>query len=520
MPDSATHDSRSGQRRGRALLLAALMICTFLTALDVLVVATAMPTIVAQLGGMELYAWVFAASLLASTVTVPVYGKLADIYGRKPIFTLGTIIFLLGSALCMFAQDITQLIVFRTIQGLGAGAVFPVTLTIIGDVFSLEERAKIVGLFSAVWGVAGISGPLIGGFLTDNVGWRWIFFLNLPVGVVALLMLWLTFREQVRRREHAIDYGGAALLTGALTTLMIGLLDASTTLPVVSLRTVGLFLLALILLGLFRWYERRVPEPVLPLHLLGRRLVLVAGIYVFSTGVVNVGVGTFAPVFVQGVLGGTATLAGAVLMPTAFTWSTGSVLGGQLALRLGYRFTVVLGGVFIASGAAIFALVGAASPLWWVLVAVGLIGLGMGLSMSMLTVAVQNSVPWEQRGVATSSTQFFNRIGQTLGVTVFGALFNWRMASQLGVGGQDLSIANQVLDPIGRRALSPAVLDSVRGILDTSTHAVFVLMLLVAAANIVAALQLPRGTAKELEWKEEAPASGTDRPAPLAGPAG
>jgi EmrB/QacA subfamily drug resistance transporter len=505
-PTNRSPGDRTGGLRGRALLLAALIACTFLTALDVLVVATAMPTIVAQLGGMSLYAWVFSAFLLAGTVTVPVFGKLSDIYGRKPIFTLGTVIFLVGSALCGMAQDMTQLIIFRAIQGLGAGAVFPITLTIVGDVFSLEERAKIVGLFSAAWGVAGISGPLIGGFLTDNFSWRWIFLLNLPVGVVALAMLWWTFKERVQRREHTIDYLGALLLMASLTALMVGLLDLGSTLPNVTGQTVAFFVAALLLLALFRWHERRAPEPILPLELLGRRLILVAGINAFGSGFINSGVVTFVPVFVQGVLGGTATLAGAVLMPTAITWPTGSVLAGRLVLRLSYRPTTVLGTLVICGGAAILTTLDETSPLWVLLAAVGLVGLGMGLSMAMLTVAVQNSVPWEQRGVATSSNHFFRSIGQAIGVTVFGAVFNLRMSGQLGAAGQDLSITNLVLDPIARAAIDSGVLESIRGILDSSIHTVFLLLLIATVANVFVASRLPGGTAKELEWKPDQPA--------------
>lgn len=485
---------------GRGLLLAALMACTFLTALDVMVVGTAMPTIVAQLGGISLYTWVFSSYLLASTVTVPVYGKLADVYGRKPLFTFGTLVFLLGSALCGLAQDMTQLILFRVVQGLGAGAVFPITLTIVGDQFPLEERARTIGLFSAVWGVAGIVGPLVGGFLTDYWSWRWIFWLNLPIGVVALAMLWATFRERVTRRQVRVDWLGAAVLTAALTVLMLALLEAAATLPSVSATLAGLLLLGALLLGFCGWHTRRVPEPILPLHLLRRRLILVSGLCTFLAGAHNAGVGTFVPVFAQGVLGGTATAAGAVLIPTSFTWPIGSAIGGRLLLKLGYRGVSVLGTAVVAVGSGGLALLDGTSGAWPILLAVGIIGLGMGLSMANFTIAAQNAVPWEERGVATSISQFFRSIGQAIGVTALGAAFTVQMGSRLGQAGQDLSITNAVLDPLARQALDPTLLAGVRGILGDSLHGVFLLMLAVGAANLVLAAQMPSGSAKEHAW--------------------
>lgn len=490
------------------MLLVALVACTFLTALDVFVVGTAMPTIVAQMGGVALYAWVFSSYLLASTVTMPIYGRLADIYGRKPVFTAGTLLFLFGSALCGLAQDMPQLIAFRVVQGLGAGAVFPVTLTIVGDQFSLEKRARIVGLFSATWGVAGIAGPLVGGLITDHLSWRWIFLVNVPVGAVALAMLWSQLKERVARRHRRIDWIGALILTGGLTALMVALLHAGTTLPNVSPALVGLFIAALALLALAGWHAHRVPDPILPLDLLGRRLILVASLGVFLGGAVNSAIGIFVPVFAQGVLGGTATMAGAVLIPTSFSWPLGSILGGRLMLRLGYRRAVLLGMSVIAAGSSLLVALDQRSSFWTVLAAVGVIGLGMGLSMANLTIAVQNAVPWEQRGVATSINQFFRSIGQAIGVAMLGAVFSVRMFGEPRAGGQDPELANIVLDPIARQALDPAVLATIRDSLDGAVQSVFAITLLIALAGIAVASQLPGGSAAEHQWK--APAKARD----------
>jgi len=488
--------------RGRILLLISLLICTFLTALDVLVVGTAMPTIVSQLGGVSLYTWVFSSYLLASTVTVPVYGKLADTYGRKPVYTFGTVVFLFGSVMCGFAQDMTQLILFRVIQGFGAGAVFPTTLTIIGDQFSLEQRARIIGLFSAVWGISGIIGPLIGGFITDYWNWRWIFFVNFPIGVVALAMLSWRLHERVERHEHQIDYVGAAGLTAALTALMIGLLQLGESYPSLSIPGLGLFALAGLLLALFGWHEARVPEPILPLGVLRTRLIAVSGICMFLSGMTMAGPFTFVPVFAQGVLSGTATMAGGVLIPSSVTWTLGSIVGGRLLLKFGYRRTAVLGTSIVATGTALLSLLNQSSSVWSVLLATSVFGLGMGVSVVNFTLPVQNAVGWEQRGVVTSTNQFCRSIGQAIGLNMLGIVFNLRMESQLGSAGQSLAIANQVLDPIARRALDPAVLAGVRGILDGSLHAVFLVVLGVTLANIVMATQLPGGNARETDVRE------------------
>src|SRR5690606_34349187 len=254
------------RQTNRRVVVVAVMLGTFLAALDTSIVGTAMPTVIGQLGGMSLYSWVFSAYLLTSTTTVPLYGRLADLYGRKPLFIAAAGIFLLGSMLCGAAQSMPQLVAFRALQGLGAGGIIPVTLTIVGDLFDVEERARMQGLFSAVWGTSAVAGPTVGGFIVDYVDWRWVFYINLPFGIAATILFWLFLNEQVERKRHAIDYAGTVSLTLGVTALLVALLEVGEgrawTDPIV----VGSLALAVVLLVFFVRTEQRAAEPILPLH--------------------------------------------------------------------------------------------------------------------------------------------------------------------------------------------------------------------------------------------------------------
>lgn len=491
------------RQTNRWLVLVSLMVATFLTAMEAMVVGTAMPTIIGQLGGLALISWVFSAYLLTSTVTVPIYGKFADLYGRKPVFLAGTTLFLLGSALCGTARSMEELIVFRAIQGLGAGAVLPITITIIGDVFTLEERARYTGLFSSVWGLASILGPAIGGFLTDNVSWRWIFYINLPIGLLAMGLLLLTFHERVERREHQIDVAGAALLAGGLTALMFALLAGGRgdwTAPTV----LGLFTLAVVLLALFVRQERRAPEPIVPLDLFAVRIIGVSAALSFLVGFAMFGTNSFVPTYVQGVLGLTASSAGAVLTAQALAWSVGSVVGGRVILRLGYRVAALVG--LSALSLAAFALT-RVEP-WMGLGAVaaltGLTGLGLGFCVLAATLAVQNAVPWARRGAATSSNLLSRMIGGTVGVSVAGAVFTASVAAEtarLGAGG--VPEINALLDPATRPTVPADLLPGLVAALETALHHVFLLVLAVGLAGLLVALRLPGGRAEQHAYRAE-----------------
>jgi EmrB/QacA subfamily drug resistance transporter len=317
-------------KRRKALITLATLIGTFLAALDATVVGTAMPTVIGELGGLELYPWAFASYLLAATVTGPVFGKLSDTYGRKPVYLAGIFLFLLGSVLAGTSQSMAALIFFRTIQGLGAGAVQPVAITIIGDIFELEARARIQGLFGAVWGISAVVGPAAGGFITDLISWRWVFYANVPFGIIAAVLLAATLSESFERRERSMDYLGTALLTGGLVAVLLALLGGGAT--ELSVATLAPFFGGMAVLALFVLVEWRAEDPVVPLDLFSERIIAVSALGNVAMGGVLLGVSVYVPLFVQGALGGTAITAGAAVASLSIGWPVGSFVGGRLLL--------------------------------------------------------------------------------------------------------------------------------------------------------------------------------------------
>src|SRR5215210_349491 len=327
----------------RQAVTAGVMLGMFLAALEATVVGTAMPTIIAKLGGLGHYSWVFSAYLLTSTVTVPVWGRLSDLYGRRPLYLAGIIFFLIGSALSGASQSITQLIIFRAIQGFGAGALIPLSMTINGDIYTLTERARMQGLFSGVWGIASILGPLAGGFITDNLSWRWVFYINIPFGLAAAVVVGLALVEPKRAERPIIDYGGAAWLTLAVTLLLLVLVESGDPRVWANPLMYALVAGSVIFSILFVRAERRAPEPIVPFSLFRNRVVAVGSVTAFMIGASMFGAISFIPLFVQGTLGGTATEAGVMLTPFLLGGVITAVLGGRLIFLIGYRPTILAG---------------------------------------------------------------------------------------------------------------------------------------------------------------------------------
>ena len=480
------------------------MLATFLAALDSTVVGTAMPTIIGDLGGLSLLSWVFSAYLLTSTTTVPIYGRLADMYGRKPIFTIGAILFLGGSALCGISRTMEQLILFRAIQGLGAGAVVPVSMTVVGDIYPVQRRAQIQGIFSAVWGVSAILGPTVGGVIVDKIDWRWVFYINLPFGIPAILLFYFFLHETVARHRHKVDYAGAAVLTVAVTVLLVGLLEIGQTsqLPI---PIWALIFVAMLLMALFFWGERRTAEPLFPLTLFTNKVVSVSNAANFVIGTTLIGFNSFVPTFVQGVMGGTAINAGAVLAPMSIGWPAGSVISGRLILRYGYFPVVVVGGVLVTIGSALLATVGTNTSQWFIMAVMVIIGLGMGFGATATLVAVQTAVGWGERGIATASIQFFRSIGGAIGVAAMGALMNVGLSQSLQAVAQahpgevsgGVAGASVILDPTARASLAPDILEAMRVALASSLHTVYIAIVIVAFAGVLLSLVFPRGSVEE-----------------------
>ncbi|HYY89579.1 MAG TPA: MDR family MFS transporter, partial [Chloroflexota bacterium] len=418
-------------------------VATFLAGLDNAVVSTAIPTVVGQLGGLGLYAWVFSAYLLSSTASVPLYGKLADLYGRKRLFLVATTIFLVGSALCGQSRSMGELIVFRFVQGLGAGGLYPVTLIILGDLFPLEQRARLMGVLSAIWGGAAIIGPGVGGFLTEQVSWRWVFYVNLPLCLASMALVAWFLHERMERREHYVDYLGAVLLSGAVAALLLAVQSPGGS-PMAGLAMVvgvpsaaaGMLLgaLALVLGVVFVLRERRTPEPLLPLDLFRLPVISVGTASRFLFGVLLFGQASFVPPFIQGAMGFSPTLAGLVLAGTSLGWSIASNVSGRAILRWGYRVTGIGGAGTLVLGFVLLRLLSPYDGLAWAAVVQFVVGAGFGTITPVTLLSMQNAVDWGQRGVATSTSQLATNIGGTLGVTLAGALFASGMTAAAATG--------------------------------------------------------------------------------------
>lgn len=480
----------------RRLVMTGLMFSMALAALDSTVVATAIPSIVRDLGGFALFPWVFSAYLLVQAVTIPIYGKLADLYGRKPVLLIGIGVFVLGSALSGASWSMTALIVFRAVQGIGAGAVQPVTMTVVGDMFTVEERARVQGYFSSVFGIASVIGPALGGLLVQYASWHWIFYINVPIGAAAAYVIARHFNERVQRRRHRIDYLGAAALAGSIGMLVLDLLEGGVGWGWTQVPSLALLGGSAMLLVAFVRIERRAPEPTLPLWLFRRPMLVGANLASLTIGALAVGLTSFLPIFVQGTMGATPLVAGAVLAAMSLAWPMASSQAGRLYLRIGFRRTAMLGSVVSIASTVLFLLLPSTAVPWQAGVASFLMGVGLGLCAVTLVVSVQSAVDWGARGTVTAAQMFTRMVGSTLGAAVFGALLNSALVAWFGRAPaatrallpRSLSAASLALSPDLGRVDHRAVV-FVREGLFVGVHHIF-LGLAVAAVLTFAALWL------------------------------
>lgn len=478
--------------RSRTILTTAgIMLGLFMASMEATVIATAMPTIVSQLGGLAIYSWAFSVYMLASTTTVPIYGKLSDIYGRRPVFTIAMILFLIGSVLCGMAQSMGQLIAFRTLQGLGAGGVIPLVAVIVGDIFSFEQRAKMQGVFAAVWGVSSVAGPLLGGFLVDQLSWHWVFLVNLAPGIIAVLMVWFAMQDLHvdANARPTIDYTGAGLLSATVVSLLLGLFEIGTPAGWVLLGLAALLLVALVVV------ERRAVDPILPLSLFRGRLFAAATGHGLLSGWAMFGSLSFVPLFVQAVLGTSATEAGTALTPMLLGWVFASIIGSRLLLYTNYRFIVITGTALLTIGA--FLMTGASSEMsrLQAMINLSFMGVGMGLSVAPFLIAVQSVVRKREMGTATSTLQFSRNIGGTLGVSVMGAVLALRLADALVTAGVDPDSVslNSLIDPVAGSDAAASIDGTLQVALGSAIQGVFWIAFVAAALALVATLFAPGG---------------------------
>ncbi len=418
-----------GFRTDRGPVLMALMVSMALVALDSTVLATAVPSIVESLGGFSSFPWLFSVYLLAQAVTVPVYAKLSDTLGRKPVILAGISIFMAGSILAGFAWSMPVLIACRIIQGLGAGAIQPATSTIAGDIFTVEERAKAQGYLSGVWAVAAVLGPAIGGLFSQFATWRWIFFVNVPVCLVAMVLIIRTYHEEVERRRVRIDYPGAVLLAAGMSLVILAVLEGGQAWGWDSPPSIGGFVLGAACIGVFVLVERRTASPVLPLWVFSRRLLLTTTLVSLAVGAVLIGLSSFVPTFLEGSVGTVPLLAGLAVAAQSIGWPIASSFSGRVYMRHGFRATSILGMAVIIIGSLALVITSASPNVWVVASCCLVIGAGLGFASTPAIVAAQSSVGWGERGVVTGSNMLARAVGSSVGVAIFGAVANAVIAS-------------------------------------------------------------------------------------------
>jgi len=442
------------------------MMTTSLVAIDSTILATAVPTIVADLGGFSSFPWLFSIYLLTQAVSVPIYSKLADTVGRKPVILTGVGLFMLGSVLCGLAWSMPALIAFRAVQGLGAGAVQPMAITIAGDIYTVAERAKAQGYMASVWAISAVVGPTLGGFFAEFLTWNWIFFVNIPLCLLAGWLLIRHLHETVERQSHRIDWLGGTLLTVGVSLLILALLEGGNAWAWDSAVSIGSLAAAAVLLTVFVVVERRAEEPVLPLWVLHRRLLLTTALIGVGVGVILIGLTSYVPTFLEALLHVSPFISGLTLAMLTIGWPIAATLSGRVYLRIGFRSTVLIGASLVVVATTVLAVTSRTPSILAVGACCFAIGLGMGLVASPSLIAAQSSVGWGERGVVTGANMFARSIGSAVGVAVLGAVVNARLRG-----------AEATEDP----ALFG---DAVTG--------VFVAVVAVAVALLVAGLWMPR----------------------------
>jgi EmrB/QacA subfamily drug resistance transporter len=489
-----------GLRSERGPVLLSVMLCTALVAIDATIIATAIPSIVSDLGGFSQFPWLFSIYLLAQSVTIPLYGKLADTVGRKPMMLLGITVFLVGSVLCGAAWSMPVLIAARVVQGFGAGAIMPMSMTILGDLYSVQERSRVQGYVASVWGMSSVIGPTLGGVFSEYVSWRWIFFINLPIGVLAYSMLSRRFSESVERKRGQLDYAGATLLTVGCSLLILALLEGGNSWAWSSVTSIVIITIGIGALIAFVFVERVAAEPVVPLWVFSRRILVGGNLTAIAVGAMLIGLSSYVPTYAQGVLGHGALAAGFALAAMTIGWPISAALAGRVYLRIGFRNTSLLGAGFVIAGALLTLTLGVHSSLVTVGAFCFVIGFGLGWVAAPTLVAVQSVVGWNRRGVVTATNVFGRSIGSAVGVAVFGAIANATLTNAFdrppqGLSGRLPRTADDAALVLDKQAgAAGAVQQFVRSALADATHHVFVALAVVGVLAFATVALIPRHT--------------------------
>ncbi len=471
----------------RELVIAAMLISTFMAAVEVTVISTAMPTIVARLGGFSLFSWAFGAYLLTQAVVTPLYGRLADSYGRKRVYLASAGLFLAGSLLCGCAWSMGSLILFRAVQGIGGGGLVPLASTIIGDVSAPADRPRMMGYVSGIWGIAAIAGPLLGAFFVKSLGWPFVFWINLPIGLAAMAMVALYLHESPRTGRHQpIDLPGAGLLVLSIGAVMLMLIQIAT---LTGAEIGGLLALGVAALSAFAWRERRVADPLLAAHLLRRRMIFIANASAVLCGALMLGLVAFLPSWVQGVTGGDALLAGVVLGVLCIAWTATVMTLSRHLPRLNLRPVAIIASTVLVAGSLGLLAVAAGQTVLWLCICCVAIGAGLGANSLVFTVAVQSSVARADRGRAMALFYFSRIMGQALGTAAFGGVLN-RGLALLAPGTHD--IVRTLVDGRRRAALTASVLHRLADTLASALHADFILAGIIAIGALIVTFFVPR----------------------------
>jgi EmrB/QacA subfamily drug resistance transporter len=471
---------------GRSLVLAACLMATFMAAIESTIVATTLPTIVGELGGFDLFSWVFTIFLLTQAVSIPIYGRLADMFGRKKVFFIGVGLFLTGAVLCGFAWGMVPLICFRAIEGLGAGAVQPISATILGDIYTPSERAHIQGIVSSVFGVSAVVGPSLGAFLIEHVSWSVVFWIHVPIGLSAATMVGLFLHETMEPRRRSVDWIGAVLTLVTAGGLMLALVQGGQFTQAGFSAVVAIGVLGGVMLLI---HECRTPEPMLPIELWRRnRVVVVSSLGSCAAGAMMMGISAYLPAYVQGGMGYSALTGGLVLGAMSISWALASLLGARIMVRTTYRLVAIWGAAAMIAGCAILIVTPAAAGPLYTAAGSFVVGIGMGFCTNVFVVSIQASVPWRQRGAATSSTMFLRFMGQVIGVSGCGAVMN---ATIQRIDPGAARAMDRMLDPIGRAALPPADVAHLTTVVTSGLHNAWMLAGLFSLLALLCASLMP-----------------------------